>query len=50
MRKFLAPYEASLKQLAGKADALKGYPLKSAVRIAFGGPTARIWYGLLSVG
>lgn len=38
MRKFLAPYEASLKQLAGKADALKGYPLKSAVRIAFGGP------------
>ena len=38
MRKFLAPYEASLKQLAGKADALKGYPLKSSVRIAFGGP------------
>jgi hypothetical protein len=38
MRKFLAPYEASLKQLAGKADALKGYPLKSAIRIAFGGP------------
>jgi hypothetical protein len=38
MRKFLAPYETSLKQLAGKAGALKGYPLKSAVRIAFGGP------------
>jgi hypothetical protein len=38
MRKFLAPYEASLKQLAGKAGDFKGYPLKSAVRIAFGGP------------
>ena len=38
MRKFLAPYEASLKQLAGKTAALNGYPLKSAVRIAFGGP------------
>ncbi len=38
MRKFLAPYEASLKQLAGKTAALRGYPLKSAVRIAFGGP------------
>jgi hypothetical protein len=38
MRRFLAPYETSLKQLAGKAGALKGYPLKSTVRIAFGGP------------
>lgn len=38
MRQFLAPYADSLKQLAGKAGDLKGYPLKSAVRIAFGGP------------
>jgi hypothetical protein len=37
MRQFLAPYAESLKQLAGKAGDIKGYPLKSAVRIAFGG-------------
>ena len=37
MRQFLAPYANSLKQLAGKAGDFKGYPLKSAVRIAFGG-------------
>jgi hypothetical protein len=37
MRQFLAPYADSLKQLAGKAGDLKGYPLKSSVRIAFGG-------------
>jgi hypothetical protein len=38
MRRFLAPYQESLKQLAAKAGDIKGYPLKSAVRIAFGGP------------
>jgi hypothetical protein len=37
MKQFLAPYQDSLKQLAGKSGDLKGYPLKSAVRIAFGG-------------
>ena len=37
MRQFLAPYADSLKQLAGKAGEFKGYPLKSSVRIAFGG-------------
>ena len=37
MRQFLAPYAESLKQLAGKAGDFKGYPLKTAVRIAFGG-------------
>jgi hypothetical protein len=38
MRRFLAPYQDSLKQLAAKAGDIKGYPLKTAVRIAFGGP------------
>jgi hypothetical protein len=37
MRQFLAPYAESLQQLAGKAGDLKGFPLKTAVRIAFGG-------------
>jgi len=37
MQQILAPYAASLKQLSGKAGGLQGYPLKSAVRIAFGG-------------
>jgi hypothetical protein len=37
MKQFLAPYRDSLKQLAGKSADLKGYPLKSVVRIAFGG-------------
>jgi hypothetical protein len=37
MKQFLAPYRDSLKQLAGKSADLKGYPLKSTVRIAFGG-------------
>jgi hypothetical protein len=37
MRQFLMPYADSLKQLLGKAGALKGYPLKTSVRIAFGG-------------
>ena len=37
MRQFLAPYAGSLKQLAAKADNMKGYPLKTAIRISFGG-------------
>ena len=38
MRQFLAPYAESLKQLAGKAGDFKGYPMRTVVRIAFGGP------------
>ncbi|HLY51377.1 MAG TPA: hypothetical protein VKQ31_00065 [Steroidobacteraceae bacterium] len=37
MKQFLAPYQDSLKQLAAKGSDLKGYPLKSTVRILFGG-------------
>jgi hypothetical protein len=37
MRQFLAPYAGSLKQLAAKAGDMKGYPLKTTVRISFGG-------------
>ena len=37
MRQFLAPYQDSLKQLAGKAGDMQGYPLKTAIRIAYGG-------------
>ncbi len=37
MRQFLAPYSESLKQLAGKASDFKGYPLKTAFRISYGG-------------
>jgi hypothetical protein len=37
MRQFLAPYAGSLKQLAAKAGDFKGFPLKTAVRISFGG-------------
>jgi hypothetical protein len=37
MRQFLAPYQDSLKQLAGKAGDMKGYPLKTTIRIAYGG-------------
>jgi hypothetical protein len=38
VRRLLAPYQQSLKQLAAKAGDIKGFPLKSSVRIAFGGP------------
>jgi hypothetical protein len=34
---FLAPYRDSLKQLAAKSADLKGYPLKSTMRISIGG-------------
>jgi hypothetical protein len=37
MRQFLAPYADSLKQLSGRTADLKGYPLKTTMRIAFGG-------------
>jgi len=37
LSQFLAPYAGTLKQLSAKADQLKGHPLKTAVRIAFGG-------------
>ena len=38
MRQFLAPYADSLKELGAKTADFKGYPLKTAVRISFGGP------------
>jgi hypothetical protein len=38
LRQFLAPYADSLKELGSKAGDFQGYPLKTAVRIAFGGP------------
>jgi hypothetical protein len=38
LRQFMAPYADSLKELGSKAGDFQGYPLKTAVRIAFGGP------------
>jgi hypothetical protein len=37
LRQFLAPYRDSLKELTAKADDFKGYPMKTAFRISFGG-------------
>jgi hypothetical protein len=37
MRQFIAPYADSLKQISSKAGDFQGYPLKTAVRIAYGG-------------
>ena len=37
LQTFLAPYRDSLKELSAKAGDFKGYPLKTAVRISFGG-------------
>lgn len=37
MQQFLTPYKAGLKQLASKSEDLKGYPLKSTFRVAYGG-------------
>ena len=37
VRQFLAPYQDSLKQLSSRATEFKGYPLKTDIRIAFGG-------------
>jgi hypothetical protein len=37
MRQFLAPYADVLKQVSAKSDELKGYPLKTVLRISYGG-------------
>jgi hypothetical protein len=37
MRQFLAPYADALKEVSAKSGELKGHPLKSVLRIAFGG-------------
>jgi hypothetical protein len=37
MQQFLAPYAGALKQLSAKGGELKGQPLKTSLRIAFGG-------------
>ena len=37
MRQFLAPYADAMKQVSAKSGELKGYPLKTVMRIAFGG-------------
>jgi hypothetical protein len=37
MKQFLAGYSGSFKDLAAKAGELKGYPLKTSLRMAFGG-------------
>lgn len=38
MSQFLAPYQDALKQLSARAGEFKGFPLKTAMRISFGGP------------
>jgi hypothetical protein len=37
VRQFLAPYADSLQELSSKAGDFKGYPLKTVLRIGFGG-------------
>jgi hypothetical protein len=37
MQQFLAPYADAMKQVSAKSGELKGYPLKTVLRIAFGG-------------
>ncbi len=37
LRQFMAPYAKSLKALAAKSGDFKGYPLKTAFRVSFGG-------------
>src|SRR5215469_9011812 len=37
MQQFLAPYADVLKQVSAKSGELKGYPLKTVLRIAYGG-------------
>jgi hypothetical protein len=37
MRQLLAPYAEAMKQVSAKSGELKGYPLKTVLRIAFGG-------------
>jgi hypothetical protein len=36
--KFLAPYQAQIKQLTDKSSALKGQPLRTSLRVMMGGP------------
>jgi hypothetical protein len=38
MQRFLAPYADAMKEVSAKAGDFKGYPLKTTLRIAFGGP------------
>jgi hypothetical protein len=38
MQRFLAPYADAMKEMSAKAGDFKGYPLKTTLRIAFGGP------------
>jgi hypothetical protein len=37
LQQFLAPYHDALKDVSAKAGDLKGYPLKTSIRILFGG-------------
>jgi len=37
LQQFLAPYKDSLKQLSDKAGDFKGYPMKTAFSVSFGG-------------
>jgi hypothetical protein len=37
MQQFLAPYRDALKDLSSKATQFKGYPLKTSIRILYGG-------------
>ncbi len=37
LQQFLAPYQDALKDVSAKAGDLKGYPLKTQIRILFGG-------------
>lgn len=38
MTQFLAPYKDAMQKLGSESSSLKGYPLKSSFRFAFGGP------------
>jgi len=38
LQQFLAPYQDSLKQLSAKADDFRGYPMRTALAISYGGP------------
>jgi len=37
LQQFLAPYQDSLKQLSAKADDFKGWPMRTALAISYGG-------------
>jgi hypothetical protein len=38
LTQFMAPYKDAMQKLGSESSALKGYPLKSTFRFAFGGP------------